>query len=37
MMIGIWTAQRSPQARPWFRGFAPVEGKDQEDYLHDHE
>jgi hypothetical protein len=35
MMIRIWTAQRSPRIRPWFRGFAPSEDTDQEDYLHD--
>jgi hypothetical protein len=35
MMIKIWTAQRSPRARPWFHEFAPYEVTDQEDHLHD--
>jgi hypothetical protein len=35
MMIKIWAAQRCPQTRPWFRGFASSEDKDQENYLHD--
>jgi hypothetical protein len=35
MMIRIWTTQRSPQTRPWFRGFAQSKNTDQEDYLHE--
>jgi hypothetical protein len=35
MMIGIGIAQRSSRTRPWFRGIALAEDKDQEDYLHD--
>jgi hypothetical protein len=35
MLIEIGIAQRSSRTRPWFRGFAPFEDTDQEDYLHD--
>jgi hypothetical protein len=34
-MIRIWIAPRSPRTRPRFRGFAPSEDTDEEDYLHD--
>jgi hypothetical protein len=34
-MIRIGIAHRSSRTRPWSRGIAPAEDKDQEDYLHD--